>query len=99
VHVAIQPAHVRCSPLCCCYACCVCASTQLRCAESLADEVWLIVACCVCAGEQRKRDYDWSKAKIDPKQHRFGSVDSRGQQSSMKQVSVGAVTMMLRRGC
>jgi hypothetical protein len=42
----------------------------------------------VSAGEQRKRDYDWSKAKIDPKQHRFGRVDSKGQQSSMKQVSV-----------
>ncbi|WIA10245.1 hypothetical protein OEZ85_010445 [Tetradesmus obliquus] len=37
-------------------------------------------------GEQRKRDYDWSKAKIDPRQHRFGRVDSKGQQSSMKQI-------------
>ena len=44
-------------------------------------------ACGLAAGEQRKRDYDWSKAKIDPKQHRFGRVDSKGQQSSMKQVS------------
>jgi hypothetical protein len=44
-------------------------------------------ACCLPAGEQRKRDYNWSKARIDPKQHRFGRVDSKGQQSSMKQVS------------
>ncbi|KAF6255181.1 hypothetical protein COO60DRAFT_241792 [Scenedesmus sp. NREL 46B-D3] len=37
-------------------------------------------------GEQRKRDYDWSKANIDPKQHRFRRVDSKGGHSSMKQI-------------
>jgi hypothetical protein len=49
----------------------------------------------VSAGEQRKRDYDWSKAKIDPKQHRFGRVDSKGQKSSMKQVRGEALIMLL----
>jgi hypothetical protein len=52
----------------------------------------------VSAGEQRKRHYDWSKAKIDPKQHRFGRVDSKGQQSSMKQVRAGAATRLLWLG-
>lgn len=32
------------------------------------------------------REYDWSKANIDPKSHRFGLVDRKGQQSSVKQV-------------
>lgn len=41
----------------------------------------------VTAGEQATREYDWSKAKIDPTSHRFGQVDCKGQQSSVKQVS------------
>jgi hypothetical protein len=32
------------------------------------------------------REYDWTKANIDPKSHRFGLVDRKGQQSSVKQV-------------
>eukprot|EP00878_Enallax_costatus_P037930 GHUV01043033.1.p1 GENE.GHUV01043033.1~~GHUV01043033.1.p1 ORF type:complete len:345 (+),score=106.36 GHUV01043033.1:181-1215(+) len=37
-------------------------------------------------GEQRKRDYDWSKANIDPNTARFGLVDRKGQQNNMKQI-------------
>jgi hypothetical protein len=40
-----------------------------------------------CAGEQATREYDWSKAKVDPASHRFGLVDCKGQQNSVKQVS------------
>lgn len=40
----------------------------------------------VFAGEQASREYDWSKANIDPSSHRFGLVDTKGQQSSVKQV-------------
>lgn len=37
----------------------------------------LLVLCvlrCARAGEQRKRDYDWAKAGIDPASHRFGAA-------------------------
>lgn len=37
------------------------------------------------AGEQRSRDYDWSKPAIDPQTHRFGLVD-RSRQCSVKQI-------------
>ena len=30
------------------------------------------------AGEQRRRDYNWDAAGIDPAQHRFGAVDRNG---------------------
>lgn len=39
------------------------------------------------AGKQATRQYDWSTAKIDPTSHKFGRVDCKGQQSSVKQVS------------
>lgn len=38
------------------------------------------------AGEQATREYDWTKANVDPASHRFGLVDTKGQQSSVKQV-------------
>lgn len=42
--------------------------------------------CLAYVGEQRKRDYDWSRANKDPRTTRFGYVDRKGQQTSMKQV-------------
>lgn len=42
----------------------------------------------VLAGEQQAREYDWSAASIDPNTHRFGLVDTKGQQCSVKQVRV-----------
>lgn len=38
------------------------------------------------AGEQRTRQYNWSSAAIEPSTHRFGAVDTRGQQASVKQI-------------
>lgn len=52
------------------------------------------LACLHHAGEQRNREYDWSKANIDPKVHRFGLVDKRGQQCSVKQVGVQCLCVM-----
>lgn len=42
------------------------------------------------------REYDWTKANIDPKSHRFGLVDRKGQQSSVKQVG-GAAAQLKER--
>ena len=36
-------------------------------------------------GEQRKRGYDWQGLGIDPTNHRFGFVDHRGNELSVKQ--------------
>lgn len=37
-------------------------------------------------GEQRSRQYDWSRAGIDPGAHRFGRTEGAGKQCSMQQV-------------
>eukprot|EP00879_Flechtneria_rotunda_P013223 GHRR01013808.1.p1 GENE.GHRR01013808.1~~GHRR01013808.1.p1 ORF type:complete len:233 (+),score=43.48 GHRR01013808.1:312-1010(+) len=37
-------------------------------------------------GEQRKRDYDWSRTKVDPVSQRFGYVE-KPQHSTVKQVN------------
>lgn len=56
-----------------------------------------LMAICSCAGEQRKRDYDWSTARIDPASHRFGRSSGKGQQCSVKQV--GAEQCTSKAGC
>jgi hypothetical protein len=52
----------------------------------------LVVLVLLLAGEQQTREYDWSTASIDPKSHRFGLVDTKGQQCSVKQVRVWSQT-------